>query len=372
MNFVRFVKTPRIGPAVAKKSNGKNNAKKPSDNTQLSMILTITTDFSPFAGSVQLLCELQSYDSILAQKRIHWTDTLRDIYVDIPIPSGLKEGRVAIRPVDSTSDTFLSHFLGGKGINHVVGVETGLFHVNVSSRHDTVYRHFKLPLGPLRIAEQAGETIIRHVWDAGIILSAAISYYPTSLIPDELQQLLSLIFSDRETRILELGTGVGILGITIAARYPQTKVVMTDLSDAQSLVDTNLHLNTATYHYLKDNASFRPLDWEERPFPEWSTTEKFDLIVMADVTYNTATFIALADTLEHLLRTGSKSGKVLCCGKRRHDEEEGFWRIIQERGFEMHGRVIFAIDLEGNTRYCGDGMTKQGEQLIDFIMMNLR
>jgi hypothetical protein len=372
MNFVRFVKTPRIGSTPSKKINTKSNAKK-SSTSVLSMILTITTDFSPFAASAELLCQVISPDNfVLAEQRLHWDGTLRDIKTDIHIPSGSKEGRVVISPIDdSGSKTFLSQFLREQ-TNHIVGVETATFALNTPCRHDTVYRQFSLPHGPLRIAEQAGETIIRHVWDAGIILSAALTCNPLSILPNELQQFLPPMLFDREMKILELGTGVGILGVSIATAFPTSTVVMTDLLDAQSLVDENTRLNTNNHPQLIRNASFRALDWEERPFPQWTMTEKFNLIVMADVTYNIATFIALADTLEHLLRTGSKGGKVLCCGKRRHDEEEGFWRLVRERGFVIHQRVIFAMDLEGIMRYCGDGIKKGGEQLIDFISMSLK
>ena len=372
MNFVRFVKTPRIGNTPTKKPNAKSNAKK-SATPHLSMILTITTDFSPFAGLAELLCQFVSpANSIVAEQRVHWDGTLRDIKVDMPIPSGSKEGRVVINPIDhSRSETFLSQFLGRR-TNHVVGVETATFSLNASNRHETVYRQFSLPHGPLQIAEQAGETIIRHVWDAGIILSAALTCNSLSILPDELQQSLRPMFFDREMKILELGTGIGILGVSIATAFPSATVVMTDLLDAQSLVDENTRLNSKNHSQLMRNASFRALDWEERPFPQWTMMEKFDLIVMADVTYNTATFIALTDTLEHLLRTGSKGAKVLCCGKRRHDEEEGFWRLVQEKGFVIHQRVIFAIDLEGIMRYCGDGVKNEGEQLIDFIAMSLK
>ena len=372
MNFVRFVKTPRIGSGSAKKANAKSNPKKTA-TSQLSMILTITTDFSPFADSAELLCQFVSpANSIVAEQRVHWDGTLRDIKVDMSIPPGSKEGQVVITPIDdSGSETFLSQFLGRR-TNHVVGVETATFSLNTSNRHDTVYRQFNLPHGPLRIVEQAGETIIRHVWDAGVILSAAVTCNPISNLPDELQQLLRPVSSQREMKVLELGTGVGILGVSIATAFPNATVVMTDLLDAQSLVDENLHLNSRSHPQIMHNASFRALDWEERPFPDWTVLERFDLIVMADVTYNTATFMALADTLEHLLRNGSKGGKVLCCGKRRHAEEEGFWQLVQGRGIVIHERVIFAMDLEGIIRYCGDGVKKEGEQLIDFIAMSLK
>jgi hypothetical protein len=373
MNFVRFVKTPRVDSTPSKKLNAKSNAKK-SSTSQLSMILTITTDFSPFAGSAKLLCQVISPDNfVLAEQQIHWDGGLRDVKVDIPIPSRSKEGRVVITPIDdSVSKTFLSQFLG-RPTDHIVGVETANFSLNdTSNRHETVYRKFNLPHGPLRIAEQAGETIIRHVWDAGIILSAAVTCNPISNLPDELQQLLRPILSDQEIKVLELGTGVGILGVGISTAFPKATVVMTDLLDAQSLVDENLHLNSRSHPQIMCNASFRVLDWEERPFPDWTVMERFDLILMADVTYNTATFSALADTLEHILRNGSKGGKVLCCGKRRHDDEEEFWRLVWEKGFVVHERVIFAMDFEGIMRYCRDGIKKEGEQLVDFISMSLK
>ena len=369
---MRFVKTPRVDSTPSKTLNAKSNAKK-SSTSQLSMILTITTDFSPFAGATKLLCQVISPDNlVLAEQQVPWDGSQRDVKVGIPIRSSSKEGRVVITPIDdSVSETFLSQFLGSR-TNHVVGVETATFSLNASNRHETVYRQFNLPHGSLRIAEQAGETIIRHVWDAGIILSAAVTYNPISNLPDELQQLLRPILSDQEMKVLELGTGVGILGVGVSTAFPKATVVMTDLLDAQSLVDENIRLNSSIHPQIMRNASFRVLDWEERPFPDWTVMEKFDLIVMADVTYNTATFIALADTLEHILRNGSKSGKVLCCGKRRHDDEEEFWQLVQEKGFVVHERVIFAMDFEGIMRYCRDGVKKEGEQLIDFISMSLK
>lgn len=373
MNFIRFVKTPRIGPLPTKKSTTKGNAKKPS-NQQLSMILTITTDFSPFAGSVELLCQLISPTNCTqAEKRVQWTEAHRELKVEFLVPSTFREGHVVVTPLpsnDSQTSDFLSQFLGGR-IRHLVGVESGQFSINYGTSHDTVYRQFTTPDGPLRIAEQAGETIIRHVWDAGIILSAALSHSTPSALPDELYNFIHPLLQQRTMKVLELGTGVGILGICIAATHPNAKVVMTDLLDAQPLVDENIHLNIAHHPHIKQSATFRELDWEYRPFPDWTKTETFDLVVMADVTYNTATFDVLADTLEHLLRHGARGAKVVCCGKRRHDAEEQFWGTVGKKGFTLDKRAVFAMDLEGDIRYCGDGVKIEGEQLVDFIVMTI-
>jgi 2-polyprenyl-3-methyl-5-hydroxy-6-metoxy-1,4-benzoquinol methylase len=373
MNFVRFVKTPRIDvPNKNKKASTKKSATK-----QLSMILTITTDFSPFAGSAELLCQLVSTkNQTLSEKLVTWHEYNRELKVELKIPTNFKEGKVIVAPTTSNNGRrmegqFLLTFLGRETSN-VVGVETDAFTMDTPARQDVVYRTFSVRNCPLRIAEQSGETIIRHVWDAGVILSAALAFDRISELPDELQIVISgVVCTTKETRILELGCGVGVLGISIASAFPHCQVIMTDLSDAQVLVEENIRLNLHKFPHLGQNTRFRVLNWEAKPYPAWTVKEKFDVIVMADVTYNTATFTALADTLEHLLRTRSKGGKVLCCGKRRHDEEEGFWRLVQERGFIIEKRIIFGMDLDGNFRRCPDGVKTDGEQLIDFIIVHL-
>jgi Lysine methyltransferase len=374
MNFVRFVKTPRIDSVSPKKPSAKKNASKPPSSPTLLMILTVTTDFSTFAGSTELGVTLVSpANAILSEKEISWSDTSRELKVELELKPGWKEGKVVVYPLGrGQSIPFLSRYLG-RPIEHIVGVESPTFQLSPTSRVDTVYRRFSIDGVPFRIAEQSGETIIRHVWDAGIILSAAATCNPTSL-PPELQIFMEMSGIARVKAILEVGTGVGVLGLSLAARYPKARVVVTDLEDAEPLVLENIAINAPDFPQLTKNVSFRPLDWEARPFPDWTTTDIFDLIVMADVTYNTATFVALANTLEHLQKhgaKGAKGAKVICCGKRRHDEEEEFWKIVKGRGFELQERKAFAMDLEGRFRYCGDGIQEDGEQVIDFIVMTL-
>ena len=250
-------------------------------------------------------------------------------------------------------------------------MESPRFALTPGARIDVVYRGFAINGVPFRIAEQSGETIIRHVWDAGIILSAAATCNPVSLLPNGLRTFMQMTGIYRATKILEIGTGVGVLGISLAARFPEAKVVLTDLEDAEPLVLDNIGINAPNFPHLLQNVSFRTLDWEDRQFPDWTLNEKFDLIVMADVTYNASTFVALADTLEHLQKHGARGANVVCCGKRRHDEEEEFWQIVLRRGFVVHRRTIFTMDLNGIFRHCQDGMKRDGEQMIDFIIMNM-
>lgn len=376
MNFVRFVKTPRVSktPENTPQPYSYFTTIVPSDRT-LSMILTITSDFSPFPAAAPLLCSVVAPDgTVVARKEVDWTAGSREVAVDFPIPNTVPSGKVVVRHLASGaagSNEVLADFLHGNG-THVVGIATATFPFDVDSKSgDTVYRRFMVPRGPLTIAEQAGETIIRHVWDAGIILAATLCSVTISIIPDELQEFVRKTFNPVPKNILELGTGVGILGISLGAQYPKINVVVTDLPDARDLVEENILINVSPTSHIQRNVSFRPLDWEQRPFPAWTQTDSFDVIVMADVTYNSSTFEALADTLEHLLRTGSKGAKVICCAKRRHIEEEDFWKIVQERGFVIQTRIVFAVDLLGNYRCSDTASEREAEQLIDFISMTI-
>lgn len=392
MNFIRFVKTPRITTTPQpKKSPSKqsSNAKgKTSSQPQLHLtcIVTITSDFSPFAGSAKFACRLTSSEiTHVCEEIIYWNPGDREIKVDLPLPSNFTSGFLKLWPLPLSElslwplpTDFIGEFKGDL-TTHIVGLESRQLTTGSVTGSDTVVRTFCVPgdvkPGHVELTEQAGETIIRHIWDAGLILSALIANHSIPSFP-ALQDLTDSVFSSfagkRDVKILEVGCGVGILGIITAICFPQCQVVMTDLMDAESFVNRNINQNLLEYKHLKDNASFRLLDWEERPFPSWTETEKFELVVMADVTYNTSTFSALTDTLEHLLQTGSKGAKVLCCGKRRHDEEEVFWTGIVQRGFVIEKRIVCAIDLEGNFRCIEiDSSKEAGEQLVDFVLFNL-
>jgi 2-polyprenyl-3-methyl-5-hydroxy-6-metoxy-1,4-benzoquinol methylase len=365
MNFIRLVKTPRFDPPPKKPKKPH-----PSNETRISFIFTITTDFSTFASNADVSCQLVDTEGVVWERIVQWHDADREVKVEFPVPKTFKQGTLLLQPrtvvsVNRQGD-FLSRYLGTPS-THLVSLETQPFTISDLSRQDTVHRTFLLPSGTLRIAEQTGETIIRHVWDAGIIFSALIAYNSLPSLPDELRQFVAETWSPR-TRVLELGSGVGILGLSLAAQFPQVRVTLTDLPDAESLVRENISLNTAVFAHLAWTTQFRALDWEARPFPEWTQQEKFDVVVMADVTYNAATFIPLVETLVRVVKPETK---VLCCGKRRHAEEMGFWRIVKERGIRVDKQLVYAMDLDGNFNVPRSEGNTYSEQVVDFICMSM-
>lgn len=77
-------------------------------------------------------------------------------------------------------------------------------------------------------------------------------------------------------RVLELGSGTGLFGITAAKLG--SKIVLTDLEDIVPNLERNIEANDC-----EDNASVATLDWMH---PEEFGEQKFDTVVVADPIYS--------------------------------------------------------------------------------------
>ncbi len=119
--------------------------------------------------------------------------------------------------------------------------------------------------------------------DAGI----AFSCHMKDIIDEEssLSKALLPSRSNKSLRVLELGTGCGIVGIAVAQSLQQTSVLLTDLLDAQEIVQRNIEQATLT---KGSSLKFQELNWDDENVPEdlRSPAAPLDLIVAADCTYN--------------------------------------------------------------------------------------
>ena len=126
-------------------------------------------------------------------------------------------------------------------------------------------------------------------------------------------------------RILELGCGVGIVGI--AAARSGAEVVCTDYEpDALAFACWNARQNLAG-----PLPEFRLLDWRTPP-----SGERFATILGADVIYERGNFLPLLETVDTLLQP---AGEVILSDPQRQTAG-GFLELAREWGFNAISQIV--------------------------------
>lgn len=110
---------------------------------------------------------------------------------------------------------------------------------------------------------------------------------------------------------------------------------MTDLSSAEEILMKNMEDYNSNF---QGKVEFRVLDWGQA-IPESLVSRSWDIIVIADCTYNTASAHSLVNSLKSLVGKSSDTVVVLA-HKRRHDSEDLFFELMNAI-FGMVDRVSF-------------------------------
>jgi precorrin-6B methylase 2 len=128
--------------------------------------------------------------------------------------------------------------------------------------------------------------------------------------------------------VLELGAGCGIAGIALAQTIPNSAVYLTDLPEAQDMLQKNVDIAKPA-----EGSSLRLglLEWGSEITNE-TLPNRIDLVLISDCTYNADSCSALVQTLVDLAQH-SKGLKVLLAMKRRHDAEAAFEYMMNRNGF---------------------------------------
>ena len=144
-------------------------------------------------------------------------------------------------------------------------------------------------------------------------------------------------------KILELGAGCGIVGITLAAHFPKIQqILLTDLDEASEILEHNLSIFNPSsgleiFHQV--------LDWEA-PLPPNVKSTNWDLVVVADCTYNPDVVPDLVNTLRSLAEI-NREATVLLAMKVRHESEMVFFDLIQEKGFKVGEKCKLPLPVLG-------------------------
>lgn len=231
-------------------------------------------------------------------------------------------------------------------------------------KQEQVERVYRVPVDVdqqvfITVREQTSFDLDKKVWDSGIGLSSWIvdlANEQSASAPPIVDAMRRALFSSEARQILELGAGTGIVSLVLGAlrsakaRSESGCILTTDLASAMPLLEHNIASNDSSFTCSSTRPRAVVLDWDEERFPEEVSDiqHDFDVIIMADVTYNTSSFPSLIRTLDNIVRVGSSTAGsdprphhplILLGYKERDPSERSLWDVAQNIGirFEQVG-----------------------------------
>ncbi|CDM26896.1 hypothetical protein DTO013E5_6915 [Penicillium roqueforti] len=326
--YVRFLKTPRI--------------QQQKGAIYISALICITTDLgdSFLAEDVDLMVIAENSSRVIFQKTTKWNASNRELAITLgPLPSNLaQQSMVLTVKMPDSPEYVIPQY---SPIQLVVAATSAPFGPHSTPAEKLVQRRLQYsgcePF-PMEIWEETGNSIARHIWDAGL---ATVTYLhlmcedirktarnknkgPEPKI-QALKQVLSVC--NRPIQVVELGAGCGIAGIALASMLPNCSVLLTDLPEVEEIITRNMNVaQLATMSSLH----YQNLDWDDPP--DELCPRPIDLILVSDCTYNSDSLPALVSTLDRLVRT-SPEAIVLVALKRRHDSETVFFDLMRSARF---------------------------------------
>lgn len=359
MHYIRFCRPPVV-------EQGRSGLK------TLKLVLTITTDLSD-----KFLCPYEPIQlsiigagapanpqngpvpiNLTPKNPPTWRAGMRVLKVDVQLPLQPIE-TVQVRPTNRQLAALITDDISsGTGAGLILPVFADLAPGPTSH---ICFRSLRLPGGTatLQVEEEMGESMARHVWDGGLTTAsfvasmvlgqtAANSSSATASLPilaNILQQ------NDGPLNIMELGCGVGILGLGVArilgvssqATAEKSTLLMTDLPDAEERTLANI---ARSADQTACTVMYENLDWNDGKdgiFGPEVTSRAWDLVILSDCTYN--------DLLPELVKTlsavhahsaqqsGPSNTKILLSTKPRHSDEKVFFDLMSEDGWSIQEEV---------------------------------
>ncbi|EFQ34666.1 hypothetical protein CGRA01v4_14118 [Colletotrichum graminicola] len=397
MHYIRLLRAPKLTYDKGRKHPW-----------SLNVVLTVTTDLGDSflnpddhepvklkisAGWEQPSKQPKADDPLLlaAEKVLRWTPGMRVLKADIPaqhlttpaLPNpGLGPLRVLVRAsgrqsADAATDVVFAGLDGDCG--KVMPVWADVQTPDHSEAPTTCVRrlaHGGRDSEPcVEIEEDIGESIARHIWDAGLTAISTLwlandrdGHDDAAKRPWCMNRLRGLLFGGHPLNVLELGCGVGILGNGLAQimtrEDPEGKssILMTDLPEAEQRARANMaRLATA------GTASIRPeyenLDWDDGRKGELGPlagARAWDLIAMSDCTYNVDVLPSLINTWTavhvHNISRSSRPGggsdgpvrtHVYVAWKKRHPDENEFWHLVDDAGWVLLEEDVVELPVLG-------------------------
>lgn len=166
------------------------------------------------------------------------------------------------------------------------------------------------------------DTLGWKTWGAALCLSRHI----TTIMPKS-------VYSS--ARVLELGAGTGLVGISTAA-IGGFDVTLTDLDDVLSNLQFNIHQNIDLIHTACGRAVAIALDWRTRASGQETLQPTYDVILGADLLYASEHPILVANMVEIYLCKRSAHARFFLELPMR----QGYQKEIQQLETELQDRGL--------------------------------
>lgn len=161
--------------------------------------------------------------------------------------------------------------------------------------------------------------------------------------------LLQKILRGGNLNALELGAGCGIVGITISQFFAPSlaSIILTDLPEAEDILSKNLSPSTLPTPMAETSRPIHQvLDWSA-PLSAKIAVSRWDLILVADCTYNSDVVPDLVKTLQAIAKS-SKDVLVCLAMKVRHESEMVFFDLMHESGWDMREKMKVELPVLGD------------------------
>ena len=188
--------------------------------------------------------------------------------------------------------------------------------------------------GPtLRLRERPGKHIGSHIWPGGGILLDFLLGGGRDLLPcrgEDASDDSERTATPEALLALELGSGVGSLGLSLAGSVAArgARIIVTDRDIGVLALNCDANRDTVEANGGA-SCSAQQLDWDAPVVPK--TERPFDLILGADILYNSSTALPLFKTLCLLIPPKNSTTKFLLCYKPRDRVAESkFFSLLSQ------------------------------------------
>ena len=175
--------------------------------------------------------------------------------------------------------------------------------------------------------------------DAGIVLASYLSDMVSQ--PKAPSPLFEIMRGSRNhvSRVIELGSGCGIVGLEVTRECVGMDILLTDLPEAMGILNQNV--GEARSASQCGEVATKVLDWNYA-LPDEVFRARYDVIIVSDCTYNSDSIPALVKTMAALVEK-SVDALIVVSMKIRHDSEAIFFDLMAAARFTERDHVRISL-----------------------------